>query len=498
MGGFANFFGGVDGHEGLCQTTYNGPERHLPPSAYMGLYSKASKADVPPLLMDKLTLIFQMLSANVLPSKRRPKISSEAHLETSMGGSGITAVCWNAKPSPRMKVKIIGNMAFRKLPLRLGLLAFGACILSGAEIGQWVARVDMAEVSPAYRSNLERSAPLPAKVGVSFLGENRLVVSSMDRHSHFDLAVDALDFGRTRLTLAGQLTFSTHASDAKLTTLPSGELIVNIEDRIAVLDAALRVRAEASAVKVCGSPEGLDPAQPFRVTIQAASERVAYLGIVPVEAGGRTPDGWACWFSALDLKLIALARSKHATDARSAHDFQVDTIVNGSSSLTPTGERRLLLPQFANCNISEMFPTFFLLHAQGASVVPCRKSAVSILLGEQIQNISLKGSRDWNFETDAWDSPLLIVGGGNLHIVYPEGSFRGVAKAVLVNYRTGSFARFPDIQINAPPPVYGGQTVAYAISPSGHYVAVLCGSMLTVYETPPGLLNDVEEPDRLK
>jgi hypothetical protein len=110
------------------------------------------------------------------------------------------------------------------------------------------------------------------------------------------------------------------------------------------------------------------------------------------------------------------------------------------------------------------------------------------LQGEKVRTIVLGGGRDWNFETDAWHAPLLIVAGGTVHITPIGRGFKGTAKAVLVNYQTGDSAALPDIRIDAPPPVYGGQVLAYAISPSGHHVAVLHGSELAVFETPPGLL----------
>jgi len=73
------------------------------------------------------------------------------------------------------------------------------------------------------------------------------------------------------------------------------------------------------------------------------------------------------------------------------------------------------------------------------------------------------------------------------------GNFTGITRTRLVNYHTGASVILPELKINASPPIYAGQTLEYAISPNGHYVAVLHGSLLSVYETPSELLQQASE-----
>jgi hypothetical protein len=139
-------------------------------------------------------------------------------------------------------------------------------------------------------------------------------------------------------------------------------------------------------------------------------------------------------------------------------------------------------------DIEQKFPNFFLLRAEPAEVFRCRKGTISVKRGDQISTISLKGSDGWYFRADAWKAPLAIFVGGSFHVPLFGGNFTGTTKIRLVNYRTGRSVLLPELKINAPPPMYAGQTREYAISPNGGYVAVLHGPMLSVYETPPELL----------
>jgi hypothetical protein len=212
----------------------------------------------------------------------------------------------------------IENPNFRKLILSLGLLGLRPDTSPGIEIGPSVARIDVGRVSPAYRSDLEASAPLPAKVGVTFLGEGSLAVSSMDRSSALHLAAFALD--RSDPSLTRQLSFYTHVPYAGLAALPSGDLIVNTGNKIALLDPSLRVKAEASVTEVCGSPKDLDLTKPFIAAVQVASEGNAFFGLRFLETLGRNSDGWACWFSTLDLAHLPITvrgRSQRSVGSRS-------------------------------------------------------------------------------------------------------------------------------------------------------------------------------------
>ena len=393
-----------------------------------------------------------------------------------------------------------------------GLVFLPAHASQGAEIKRAIAEIDVAQVSAPYRAALQISKGFPANVKLSFLGEDRMVLSSMDgsyapsfghvatRKFHF--TVDVFDLKMGTLKQANQLRFDTETSDARFAALPSGKLLVDTGQTISALDQSQHVSVERSAAQVCGSPTGLDLNEPFRTTLLAASENVAFVSLV--RAGRSVPpdgppipidSGWACWFSTIDLKPIAQRRSKSVIAASSARDLQVYLGTSGPfSSLTPDGERTLSLPPTVDCDLSRFdrkftqFPRFYLLHEGFASLFRCGNGTIAVERGDRVRTLSLKKTGAWDFRTDAWNVPLAIFVGGNLHARLFGGGFTGTTKARLVNYRTGESALLPELKISVPTGVYAGQTLQYAISPNGHYVAVLHGSLLSVYATPPELL----------
>ena len=175
--------------------------------------------------------------------------------------------------------------------------------------------------------------------------------------------------------------------------------------------------------------------------------------------------------------------------ATAARDLTV--YLDASWSLTPNDQHPLSIPRPVECNVSELdrkFPKFFLLHAEPAEVFRFRKGTISVKRGDEVSAITLKGAEEWYFRADAWNAPLAIFVGGSFHVPLFGGNFTGTTKIRLVNYRTGRSVLLPELKINASPPIYAGQTREYAISPNGHYVAVLHGPMLSVYETPQELL----------
>lgn len=387
-----------------------------------------------------------------------------------------------------------------------GLVALSAHASQGADIKQSIAEIDVAEVSAPYRAALQIAKGFPANVKLSFLGEDRIGLSSMDgsyapsfghvptRKFHF--TVDVFELKTASLKQASQLQFDTETSDARFAALPSGKLLVDTGQAISVLDQSQHVSVERSAAQVCGSPTGLDLNEPFRTTLLAASENVAFVSLV--RAGRSVPpdgppipidNGWACWFSTADLSPIAQARSRRASGPTAARDLLV--YLDYSWSLTPHDQHPLSIPPSVECNVPELdrrFPKFFLLHAEPAEAFRCCKGRISIKRGDQISTVTLKGAEEWYFRTDAWDIPLAIFVGGNVHARLFGGGFTGTTKARVVNYRTGESALLPELKISVPTGVYAGQTLQYAISPNGHYVAVLHGSLLSVYATPPELL----------
>jgi hypothetical protein len=388
----------------------------------------------------------------------------------------------------------------------LGVLVLSVDALLAAEIKQPLAEVDAAEVSAPYRAALQVAKGFPANVKLGFLGDDRIALSSMDgsyapsfghvaTHT-FHFTVDVFELKTGTLKETNQVRFDTETSDARFAALPSGKLLVDTGQAISVLDQSQHVSLERSAAQVCGSPAGLDLNEPFRTTFLAASENVAFVSLV--RAGRSIPpdgppipidDGWGCWFSTADLSPIAQARSRRASGPTAARDLVV--YLDYSWSLTPHDQHPLSIPPSLECNVPELdrrFPTFFLLHAEQAEVFRCCKGTISIKRGDRITTITLKGAEQWDFRTDAWNMPLAIFVGGNLHVRLFGGGFTGTTKARLVNYRTGASAVLPELKINAPAGLYAGQTLQYAISPSGHHVAVLHGSRLSVYETPPELL----------
>lgn len=388
----------------------------------------------------------------------------------------------------------------------VGLIVLPAHGSRGAEIKQSIAEIDVAEVSVPYRAALQIAKGFPANVKLSFLGEDRVALSSMDgsyspsfghmARGKFHFTVDVFELKTGTLKQANQLRFDTETSDARFAALPSGKLLVDTGQIISALDQSEHVSVERSAAEVCGSPAGLELKEPFRTNLLAASENVAFVSLA--RAGRSVPpdgppipidNGWGCWFSTTDLRPVAQTRSKRVSGATAARGLIV--YLDDSWSLTPDDQHRLSIPPSVECNVPELdrrFPKFFLLHAEQAEVFRCCKGTISIKRGDQISTHTLKGAEEWYFRTDAWNVPLAIFVGGSFHVPLFGGSFTGTTKARLVNYNSGSSAVLPELKINAPTGVYAGQTLEYAISPSGHYVAVLHGSRLSVYETPPELL----------
>lgn len=388
----------------------------------------------------------------------------------------------------------------------LGLLALPARALLGSEIRQSIAEVDVAKVSAPYRAALQIAKGFPANVKLSFLGEDRMALSSMDgsyspsfghiARSKFHFTVDVFELKAGTLKQANQLRFDTGTSDARFAALPSGRLIVDTGQMISALDRSQSVSVKRSAAQVCGSPTGIDLNEPFRTTLLAASENIAFVSLA--RAGRSVPPddppiaidkGWGCWFSTAELRPIAQARSRRVSGATAARDLVV--YLDSSWSLTPDDQHPLSIPPSVKCNVPELdrrFPKFFLLHAERADAFRCCKGTISIKRGDRISTIALKGAEEWYFRTDAWRVPLAIFVGGSFHVPLLGGSFTGTTKARLVNYRTGASALLPELKINVPTGVYAGQTLQYAISPNGQYVAILHGSLLSVYQTPSKLL----------
>lgn len=403
-------------------------------------------------------------------------------------------------------VTLLSRTDLSRLAVILGLSVLCPRALPGAEIKRSIADADMAAVSTAYRAALEIAKGFPANVKLSFLGEDRMVLSSMDGSyspsfghtavSKFHFTIDVLELKTGTLEHANQIRFDTETSDARFAALPSGKLIVDTGQVISALDQSQHVSIQRSAAEVCGSPTGLNLNEPFRTTLLAASENVAFVSLA--RAGRSVPpdgppvpigNGWACWFSTADLSPIAQARSKRVSGATAARGLVV--YLDHSWSLTPDDQHPLSIPSGLKCNVPELdrrFPKFFLLHAEQSEAFRCCKGTISVKRGDEFATIALKGAEEWYFRTDAWSVPLAIFVGGSFHVPLFGGSFTGTTKARLVNYRTGASALLPELKINARAGVYAGQTLEYAISPNGHYVTVLHGSLLSIYKTPPELL----------
>jgi len=268
-------------------------------------------------------------------------------------------------------------------------------------------------------------------------------------------------------------------------------MIVDTGRELRVLDEEQKITAHATAAQVCGTPGGFPDSGLYRTAAYAGSEQIGVIGFQRSVPGWppRAPSepGWWCWFSTESLAPIAQARGALALRAV-ARDLRVQ---NGIWRVSPTGTDRASIPASEVCDVPELdrkFPDFYLLRAEAAEAFRCRKATISVKRGDHVSTVILKGADQWYFRTDAWNAPLAIFVGGSFHVPLFGGNFTGTTKTRLVNYRSGVSVLLPELKINAPPPIYAGQTLEYAISPSGRYVAVLRGPLLTVYETPPQLL----------
>jgi len=106
------------------------------------------------------------------------------------------------------------------------LLGLSACIVLGTEIRQPVAEVNVAEASAPFRVALQRMRGFPANVRLSFLGEDRLAISSMDdayapSYGHvamttFHLTIDVFTLKAATLKATNQLRFDTQMRALRL------------------------------------------------------------------------------------------------------------------------------------------------------------------------------------------------------------------------------------------------------------------------------------------
>jgi hypothetical protein len=379
-------------------------------------------------------------------------------------------------------------------------------LATSADVLKSVGEINVASVSVPYRAALQAAGRLPAPVQVTFIGEERLAVASVDGtavphalvpRSSLHLTIDVFALREGHLTSIKQLRFETDTVDSRITSLPSGRLLVSAGHQLLLVNENLEVSATSSVERACGIEKELDPGAPYRVALFAASEDIA---AVSFRVGG---DKWPlqgppappaevelwCWFSTRDLRPVTQV---HASFVLRATVRKFLAYATGGSTMAVSRENadRVSVPTGA-CDIRGVerdFPPVFLLRFEPVAVFRCRKGAISIVRGDRVDNIRVTGGDAWYFRTDAWNAPLAAFVAGTLRGAVFGGGFTGANFAALVNYQSGASARFPDLKIDTPSPIYAGSTLQYAISPSGSYAAALSGSTLSLYATPQALL----------
>jgi len=381
-----------------------------------------------------------------------------------------------------------------------------------------VTSLDVAAASEAFSDAVRNAGQFPPYVQVLFLGENQIAVASTDgfdrpswaaeenrpeRVVHLTIDIFSIDGGALRRTT--QLRYLSGSLKNRVVALPSGRLLVSAGRDIYLYDDGQHLVVKKTIERVCGLASPWPDDAFYRVSLFASSEDLALLRIslqklVPTRKGvpgtklnavADAANSHSCWFSTEDLSLKGELRAQPPYEVVTPGHLKAyeDQVVDVSMRTTPEGVNLLRLRPEDHCGyrllrLNEGLSNFFLLRAEHAISFECRGGEFTFDRNGQVRTIPLKTRDMANFWTDAWKVPLAILLSGNVKVGILSGGFRVAENAELVNYETGRTLLLPPLKLSAPPGIYVGSGIVYALSPEGGWLAVLSRTTLALYRVP--------------
>jgi hypothetical protein len=367
-----------------------------------------------------------------------------------------------------------------------------------------VASIDVAKVSSPYAAAVALR-PFAAPVAVNFLGEDILVVSSVDGIDtptsaalqdrlipEMHLTLDFFEVAKDGLRYSGRLRLPTDSSGSGISTLRDGNFLVSVGSRILKYGKDRSLLQEAAVEDICGLDERLPADFPYTVHLFTGSDEVAVANLVRVRLGSKAykqpgprivgGDSHYCWFSVADLKPLKDLRSSGlGTGRATAHGMTLYLAFPGhTKSVTPEGITEVPIP--AGCKLPDGITDLritYLLRAEKAVAFGCSPGKLRISRnGIADETISLGNGLPY-VETDAWNAPILIASTkGNLR--GGAGRFSAKQQFIIVNYDTGTYQKMPMLKWTVQSTIYSGTPFAIAISSDGRSVAQLSGPTLSV------------------
>lgn len=396
----------------------------------------------------------------------------------------------------------------------VAIFFFGSSLsASGPDYSQPGASLDVTKVSTELR---DASSKIVTKLDVEFLGENELVVMSVDdigspiwaaRDSRpvsaLHLTLDFFQLEENRISRVDQLKFETDNSQSRVRALPSGAFVVTAGKNVYAYDSSRYLLARKRVEEICKLDAELPANTLYDIYLYSASEQIAVVNLTTGHFGenirypvvGPRPfyydQSRFCWFSTHDLAPVRQAVSPKSFPNATAWEDSVYMETGGMSFQVSEAGTREVFPT-ADCALRRKYAvdTRFLypLRAERGLAYPCNEKEFAIERDGKVERIPTR--KAWPVPvilTDAWSAPLLLLDYGSVRVGL-GGSITTTSTLELMNYRTKKTYSYPALKTAIPSGVtiMGGSH--FSLSPSGRLLAVLKAGILSVYRTPAELV----------
>jgi hypothetical protein len=378
--------------------------------------------------------------------------------------------------------------------------------------------LDVTQVSTELRDVIAEPV---RKLGVEFLGEDSLVIMSVDgmdtlaaaaRQSRapraLHLTLDFLKIKDEKLVKVDQLKFPTDSSDARLSALPSGSFLVSAGGLIHAFDSRRHLLAKKRIDQVCDLEKELRSDTAYTVFLLSASERMGVVNLWiqkdlrtdPANPFARPQFAQMtsefCWFSSADLTPLRHLVSKESSPTVSAREDAAFVDHGGINIMvSPQGDKQIYPrpecpAKHGFVDLRRLYP----VRAERALAYSCNERELAIEVDGKIDRIPVRKAWPLPFvAADAWYAPILLLDFGTAKV--GGRGFELTSTLQLVNYKTKKTFLFPTLRSHIAPPIAVLGGTEYALSPSGRLMAVLHGAVLSVYKTPSELLVDSPTSD---
>lgn len=390
--------------------------------------------------------------------------------------------------------------AFRSLIIAALALSqvLGAC--AGNSPGP-DAKVDVSTLSEGFRLTLSQAVKPP--VHLTFLDDQLLIVSSVDgigsplRDSRANkssqplhLTLDFFTREPKALHYGGNLRFNVSSSTEGVEGLSDGRFVVNSESDVLLYSKDRALLRRAPVEDICGLDKPFSSDSMWSTSVHVGSYKAGLLNVSRqqfVKGQDISDNGGnlACWFSLDDLRPIAKMTGQSWFGATSAGDMEYFAGPEGYTTSFSARGRQLVIPP-ADCQSGSQYGDWrvsSLIHFEGSIAVVC-KEALQVNDRGKIFKVKLprNGNKLPTLRSSAWSAPVVAVVAGTIRVPLAQGSFRVNSRIEVVNFMTGG-TRFFSTDESEVGPLYTGGLLEIALSPSGRTLAVLSGSILSVYDT---------------